>query len=421
MTRRVAVVGLWHLGLVTCAGLAERGHEVVAVDPDADLIRALVAGDLPVHEPGLAEALAAAVAAGRLRFTDDLSQLAGCDLAWLTFDTPLAADGAPDTASIDAVVDALPAVPPVLLVSSQVPVGTCVGIQQRLAARGPVAVGYVPENLRLGRALQDFREPDFVVVGASDPAVADLVGELVGHEVFACDPATAELAKHALNALLATVITFANGIGDVAEAVGADAHVVAEILRKDSRVSPRLPLIPGSAFFGGTLARDLHALRLASSRHGLAPGVVDAVLAANERRTADLVERLGRLVALEGARIALLGFVYKPGTDAMRDAPGHAFARQLRARGATVVVHEPAIARGEWSDGWVASAEEALAGADAAVLVRRGVIDPAQLAAHLEGHRTRAVLDLWDELPAAMPRTTRVLTPGRAGGAEASA
>lgn len=421
MTARVAVVGLWHLGLVTCAGLAERGHDVIAVDPDAERVRALVAGRLPVHEPGLAEALAEAVAAGRLRFSDDLAELAGCDLAWLTVDTPLAADGSPDTTSIDALVDGLEAVPPIVLVSSQVPVGTCGAIQERLASRASVAVGYVPENLRLGRALQDFREPDFVVVGASEPRVASAVTELLGQPVYACELATAELAKHALNALLATVITFANGIGDVAESVGADAHAVAEILRKDSRLSPRLPLVPGSAFFGGTLARDLHALRLASARHDIGLDVVRAVLAANERRTADLVERLGRLVPLDGARVALLGFVYKPGTDAMRDAPGHAFERALRARGAAVAIHEPAVAPSEWTGGWVETPEEALAGADAVILVRRGVTEPARLAALVAQHAPRAVLDLWGELPAHVGPETVVLTPGRPRPEEVSA
>jgi UDPglucose 6-dehydrogenase len=372
---KVAVHGLWHLGCVTAACLAEGGHHVVGLDPDPGVVRELDAGRLPLHEPGLAELLAAGRAAGRLEFRADPSALADVDALWITLDTPVDDDDRADPAvvrrALDAAASALPA-GALVVVSSQVPVGFT-----RDAARAWPALRFacVPENLRLGRALDAFRRPERVVAGTLDPSARADVARLFAPFTSALEwmgVESAEMTKHALNAFLATSVAFANEVARVCEHVGADAREVERGIRTDPRVGPKAYVSPGAAFAGGTLARDLRYLAAFGARHRVATPLVDGVLASNAAHLAAHRDEVEALLARPDAVAAVLGLAYTPGTSTLRRSSAVALCRALHGRGVRVRAHDPAVRALPDELGAAVTlcptAEDALTGADVAVV-----------------------------------------------------
>jgi UDPglucose 6-dehydrogenase len=237
---RVCATGLWHLGVVTAACLASVGHEVTAFDGDVQRIAELRGGRLPVAEPGLEELVRAGLESGRLSFFDNRGQaLDGAEVLWIAYDTPVDDD---DRADVDFAVrrrtelieelsdDAF------VVVSSQLPVGTTRRLERK-------RIAYIPENLRLGSAIDAFMHPDRVVVGLDSDdnrAVVERLLAPVTDRLEWTNVESAEMTKHALNAL-ATSVTFANEIATLCERVGADAHDVARGLKTDARIGPRIP------------------------------------------------------------------------------------------------------------------------------------------------------------------------------------
>src|SRR5271163_1357211 len=260
----VGVVGLWHLGCVTAACLAEAGNEVIGVDPDAAVIAELAEGMPPVSEPGLAELMGECAA--RLRFSADSSKLADAGSAWVTFDTPVDDD---DRADVEWVLEhsvrLLMALSPgvLVVVSSQLPVGSVARLRDRCAAaRGTDDLRFacVPENLRLGQALDVFRQPDRIIAGVRSEEDRRELGERLAPfstNVEWMSVESAEMTKHALNGFLATSVAFINEVAAICEVVGADAADVSRGLKSERRIGPRAYLGPGDAFAGGTLARDI--------------------------------------------------------------------------------------------------------------------------------------------------------------------
>jgi UDPglucose 6-dehydrogenase len=377
---RVCVVGLWHLGCVTAACLARAGHDVVGLDDDAAVVAGLKAGRLPLFEPGLDDLTAAGVAAGRLRFTDDPSAAAGAEIAWITYDTPVDENDVPDVAFVvDRVHALLPHLPDgcLVLISSQVPVGTTRRLAEAAAAAGRTGLsfGYSPENLRLGRAIEVFTRPDRVVVGlqseADRPKVAAVLAPLTDAIVWMGVEA-AEMTKHAINAFLATSVAFMNEIAALCEQVGADAKEVERGLKTEERIGPKAYLSPGGAFAGGTLARDIATLAGIGRREAVPVTLVAAVGESNDRhRSWPLRKLTSRLGSLEGRRIAILGLTYKPGTSTLRRSSAVELARALADAGAAVSAYDPAVpALPEGLPGiaLAADAAAALAGADAVVI-----------------------------------------------------
>jgi len=341
----VCVQGLWHLGSVTAACLAAAGHEVIGLDFDADTVAALERGRPPVAEPGLDVLLAEH--APRLSFSCDAAVAVRADVLWVTYDTPVDGD---DRADVEFVVDQVARVLPhlrsgtVVIVSSQLPVGTCA----RLAGMRPeVCVACVPENLRLGNAIATFREPDRVVVGVREADAAATITAVLAPITTRIEwmgVESAEMTKHAINAFLAVSVTFANEIAAVCERIGADAKEVERGLKTEARIGPRAYLAPGGAFAGGTLARDVAFLTALGTQYALELPVLGAVRPSNEwhkswaRRR--LEQRLGRIA---GTAIAVWGLTYKPGTDTLRRSAAVELCGELVARGATVAVWDPVI------------------------------------------------------------------------------
>jgi len=349
---RVAVVGLWHLGTVTAACLAAVGHAVVGLD-DAATVDRLREGRLPVAEPGLEDLIRQGLEAGRLRFSSDPRDLADAEVTWITYDTPVDDE---DRADVEHVVRRVEALFPCLaegtlvLVSSQLPVGSTARLEagyRRLRPGGKASFAYSPENLRLGRAVEAFLRPERVVVGVHSEEDRKRVAALlapVTERIQWTSVESAEMAKHALNAFLATSVAFANELAALCERVGADVAEVERALRSDSRVGPRAYVRAGGAFAGGTLARDVSYLADLARREDLPAHLFGAVLASNEAHKQWAWRRLAEVLGdLRGRRIAVLGLTYKPGTDTLRRSSAVETCRWLSERGATVAAYDPAV------------------------------------------------------------------------------
>jgi UDPglucose 6-dehydrogenase len=381
MSEQIAVVGLWHLGTVTAAVMAEAGHHVLALDDDA-IVAALDRDELPVAEPGLLELWRAQREAGRLRTSSRWEDLAGASYVWVCYDTPLDADDRPDVAFVQArvekIVDVLKG-PATIAVSSQMPVGSVALLEAHALSRGRTDIGFVsiPENLRLGGAIAYLRAPDRFVVGSRSKLDRDRVAavlEPLAAPIVWIGVESAEMTKHALNAFLATSVVFANEIAAVAERVGADAREVEEGLKTDIRIGRRAYVRAGEAFAGGTLARDVGFLLALGERHGVSPVQIDATRLSNEEHKMWVDRGVHELLAgTVNPRVAILGLTYKPGTDTLRSSTAVALAHRLVAADIGVVAFDPAISGDRPEIAGIAtraaSVEDALRGADAAVLM----------------------------------------------------
>lgn len=379
---RIGVHGLWHLGSVTAACLASGGHDVVGLDDDASTVSGLASGEPPLFEPGLAELVRAGLATKRLRFTTDAaSALATAEIYWVTFDTPV--DEA-DSADVDFVVErvklALPHLPRgcLVIVSSQLPVGTIEAIARHARAVGQETLRFasIPENLRLGKAIEVFTKPDRFIVGAETEAdkekVKALLAPFTDKIVFMSVP-SAEMTKHAINAFLATSVAFANEIATICELVGADAREVAKGLKSEERIGPRAYVSPGVAFAGGTLARDIAFLSDIGRGHGTELALIPAVRTSNDAHRGWAAHRLECLLGkIAGKTVAVLGLTYKPGTSTLRRSASVELARNLAAAGARVKAFDPAVGEGYAGLNDIlelcSSAEAAVRGADAVVI-----------------------------------------------------
>lgn len=349
----ICVVGGWHQASVMTACLAELGHAVRGIWPDEEVITGLRAAKPPVHEPGLDALIARHLASGGLRYTTRFAEaLDGADLAYLAIDTPIAADDSPELEVVfecardigrAVTVDAL-----VLCVSAQVPVGTCAEIAQVVETSSGgrrCAVAYVPEFLRLGAAIETFREADRFVIGCDDAQSADRIAavyEPLGRPIVRMSVRSAEMAKHASNAFLAASISFINELSNLCEATGAAVDDVARAMKLDRRIGPHAFLSPGLGFAGGTLGRDVRALQQVGREQGMATGVLDAVMAVNAARPRLVVSRLRSVLGeLRGTHVAVWGLTYKPGTSTLRRSVALEVVEELVAQGARVRAYDP--------------------------------------------------------------------------------
>lgn len=351
---KVAVLGLWHLGSVTAACTAAAGHQVAAWDPDAGVLAQLRQALPPVAEPDLAPLIAAELKVGRLRFETDLAAaLTGAEVVWMTFDTPVDEDDHADVAMVlDQVRRALPLVPEeaIVLLSSQLPVGSVRRLERELAAMphaGGVAFACAPENLRLGSAVTAFRAPDRCVIGIRDERAREVLTRLfepITPHLEWMSVESAEMTKHAINAFLATSVAFINEIAVLAERVGADAKEIERGLKSERRIGPRAYLSPGGAFAGGTLARDVAFLDALGVETGVPTPLVSGIRASNDQHRGWTRQALGAwLPHLRGARVAVWGLTYKPGTDTLRRSSSVELCQWLSSQGAEVVAYDPAI------------------------------------------------------------------------------
>ncbi len=372
----IAVFGAGYVGLVTGACLAELGHHVVVRDVLSGRIADLQAGRVPIYEPGLDELLRRN--RERLRFTTEVAEaIEGCEFVYVAVGTPPTYSGDADLSAVWTVVDELPQVERriVVVMKSTVPVGTGEKVRHRLDARGLGHVGYVsnPEFTAEGTAVRDFLQPDRIVIGAFRDEDGDAVEQLhrgIEAPVVRCDVASAEMVKLAANAALMTRISFINEIANVCEATGADVVKVAEGVGLDRRIGPSF-LRAGIGYGGSCFPKDSLALKQLAANSGYHFQLLNAVIEVNELQKRRVLAKLQRhLGSLRGKTVALLGLAFKPNTDDMREAPSLVLAGRLLSEGAHVRAWDPvASADGLRGVAQTATIEQALAGADAAVVV----------------------------------------------------
>ena len=375
----VAVYGLWHLGCVTAGCVAEAGNRVVGLDLDAQVVNDLRAGKPPLHEPGLSELITQESRAGRLSFTvDPADALRAADVLWVTFDTPVNERDEADVESVRRALEAVAGDIPrgcIVLISSQVPAGFTRELARAWQSRG-FRYAYSPENLRLGKAIEVFRNAERVVLGVSDdsarPALAELFAPFA-KRIEWMTVESAEMTKHALNAFLATSVTFANELARLCEVVGADAKEVERGLKSEARIGPKAYLSPGAAFAGGTLARDVRFLTAFGRQLHVDTPLLGGVLASNDVHK-DWVRNkvIDLLGGVQGPTVAVLGLTYKPGTDTLRRSLSVELCQWLAKCGIHVRAHDPAVKQLPEELRPVIqlspSARDVLAGADLAVI-----------------------------------------------------
>ena len=356
---KITVIGTGYVGLVSGTCLAEVGNDVLCLDLDAEKIRVLNEGGIPIHEPGLLDLMRRNVAAGRLHFTTDVDDAVDHGtIQFIAVGTPSDEDGSADRQYVLAAarnVGQRMTGYKVVVNKSTVPVGTGDKVKAVIAGelkrRGvdlPFSVVSNPEFLKEGAAVDDFMRPDRIVVGAEDEQAILLMRALYApfqrnHErVLVTDVKSAELIKYAANAMLATRISFMNELANLADALGADIERVRRGIGSDSRIGYHF-LYPGCGYGGSCFPKDVKALiRTARDDAGITLKILTAVEEANEAQKHVLTQKIkARFGNLKDRRFALWGLAFKPDTDDMREAPSLRVVADLAAEGAMITAYDP--------------------------------------------------------------------------------
>ncbi|HSN67758.1 MAG TPA: UDP-glucose/GDP-mannose dehydrogenase family protein, partial [Thermoanaerobaculia bacterium] len=331
----IAVIGTGYVGLVTGAGLADFGNEVVCVDVDEKKIEALKRGEIPIYEPGLDAIVARNVEDGRLRFSTDLvSAIEGARAIFIAVGTPPKADGSADLRYVAEVARSIAEHmngPKLVITTSTVPIGTgrlIEKIVEESGKRNLVSVVSNPEFLREGSAIEDFMKPDRVVIGASDDEAVALMKEIYAplHSVatpfVVTDVESSELIKYASNGFLATKISFINEVAQLCEILGANVQDVALGMGLDHRIGTKF-LQAGPGFGGSCFPKDTSAIADIAKKAGYRFDIIESVMSVNDRIKLRMVDKVADAIGgeLTGRSIAILGLAFKPETDDMRDSP----------------------------------------------------------------------------------------------------
>jgi UDPglucose 6-dehydrogenase len=412
VSARVGFLGLSHLGILSSAAWASKGVQVVAVDPDAELVKRLVRGEPPIYEPGLGELLLGS--RGTLRHSARLEDLRRCPLVLVSRDTPTDEQGVSDPDVVTRLIlSAVPFLSPdvVLVVMSQVPPGYTRALAAKIAGQRPelsLRLHYLVETLVFGSAVDRATRPERFIVGVAEPdgPLADPLREaldLFGCPILAMSYESAELAKMAINLYLIGSVTYANTMADLSEAVGADWNQIVPALRLDARIGPAAYLRPGLGISGGNLERDLMALQRIGASAGIDETYLHALDAHNARRSEWLLRETERALSGAGGRptIALWGLAYKKGTRSLKNASSLRVIQALRGR-SSVRAWDPVVtgddligALGPAHEVTLApSPEDAASGADCLlVLTEWDELKEADLAAVRTSMRRPVVVD----------------------------
>ncbi|MBE7729948.1 UDP-glucose/GDP-mannose dehydrogenase family protein [Komagataeibacter sp. FXV3] len=353
---KIAMIGAGYVGLVTGACFADFGHEVRCIDTDPRKIESLRSGGVPIYEPGLAELIASNVAADRLKFDLDLGWgVRDADVVFIAVGTPSRrGDGYADLSYVYQVAKDIAAELQgytVVVTKSTVPVGTGDEVERLIRETRPNAdftVASNPEFLREGAAIGDFKRPDRIVIGTTDPRAREVMSEvyrplfLNQAPILFTDRRTSELTKYAANAFLATKITFINEIADLCEEAGANVQDVARGMGLDNRIGSKF-LHAGPGFGGSCFPKDVSALIKTGQDYGVPGRIIEAVANVNDQRKRAMGRKIIQAAGgdIRGKTVALLGLTFKPNTDDMRDAPSIAITRALRDAGANIRAFDP--------------------------------------------------------------------------------
>lgn len=383
--RRITVLGVGYVGLVTGACFADLGNQVICLDVIPEKIEKLKRGELPIYEPGLEEMVQRNAAAGRLEFTTNYAEaIPHAEFIFVAVGTPSGVDGEADLKYIRSAVENIAAhldTYTIIVNRSTVPVGTGDSTAQTLIERGKqqgidFQVVSNPEFTREGSAVYDFLNPDRVVLGSVDADAAEAVADLYRvftKNIMITDLRTAEMIKYASNAFLAMKISFINEMASICEKLGADVKQVAQGMGMDARIGAAF-LNAGLGFGGSCFPKDVKALTYMAEVNGLHPQLLRAVMDINRDQRRRVVLHLRELLgALRGKTIGLLGLAFKPNTDDIREAAAIDLAHMLANEGANLRAYDPVAMENAHRilDGvkFCADAYEVAAGADAVILV----------------------------------------------------
>jgi UDPglucose 6-dehydrogenase len=353
---KITMIGAGYVGLVSGACFADFGHQVTCVDLDQRKIDALLAGVMPIYEPGLDALVKTNVDADRLHFTIDLKAgVSGADAIFIAVGTPSRrGDGHADLSYVyqaarDIAAAATGSV--VIVTKSTVPVGTGDEVERivkEIRSDIEVAVVSNPEFLREGAAIGDFKRPDRIVVGTEDPraeaVMRDIYRPLFLNEapILITGRRTAEVIKYAANAFLATKITFINEMADLCEAVGANVQDVSRGIGLDNRIGSKF-LHAGPGYGGSCFPKDTLALLKTAEDYEVPLRIIESVVKTNDSRKRAMGRKIINAAGgdVRGKKIGLLGLAFKPNTDDMRDSPAIAIVQSLLDAGAIVAAHDP--------------------------------------------------------------------------------
>jgi UDPglucose 6-dehydrogenase len=350
--RKIGVIGVGYVGLVTGTCFADLGHQVTCVDVDEVKIDKLRAGVMPIYEPGLEEMVRRNTQAGRLDFTTSYEEgLLGVEFAFIAVGTPQGTGGEADLQYVRAAARSIAEAmkhPLIIVNKSTVPIGTGDWVADIVRRHQPDAVAFSvvsnPEFLREGSAISDFMHPDRIVLGSLDPEAAAQVAQLylsLRAPIMITDLRTAEMIKYASNAFLATRISFINEISSICEALGADVKEVAVGMGYDKRIGPDF-LDAGVGYGGSCFPKDVQALAHMAAVHGCHPQLLRAVMDINHDQRRQVIHKLRELLGtLDEKAIGVLGLAFKPNTDDMREAPSVEIIHLLQSEGARVRAYDP--------------------------------------------------------------------------------
>ncbi len=351
---KIAVIGTGYVGLVTGTCFADSGNNVICVDNNPEKLKRLMAGEVPIYEPGLDTLFKRAIREHRMTFTDDLAAaVKASDILFLCLPTPPGADGQADLSSVISVSERIGEYIDdykVIVNKSTVPVGTADNVRMAIEAKSkaPFDVVSTPEFLREGAAVNDFQKPERVVIGTSSERAAEVMKELYepfvrsGNPIIIMDERSSEMTKYAANGFLATKITFMNEVANLCERVGANVDHVRRGIGTDSRIGNRF-LFAGIGFGGSCFPKDVQALHHTAKQHNYDFQLLGAVNSVNNEQKLSIVKKMKAYYngKIEGRTFGVWGLTFKPETDDVREAPSIYIIRALIDLGAHIKAYDP--------------------------------------------------------------------------------
>ncbi len=349
---KITVIGSGYVGLVSGVCFAKLGHEVFCIDKDQSKIDKLKSGIIPIFEPGLTELLAEVVAAKKISFATDLNAaLKDSTAVFIAVGTPQGEDGSADLSYVLAAAKEIAAISDsykLIVTKSTVPAGTGAKIKALVAQTNPkveFGIASNPEFLREGAAIDDFMNPDRIVIGVEDDKAKKILSEIYdkfpNNKLVVSDVITAELIKYASNSFLATKISFINEMADLCEQTGGNIRELAKAIGLDSRIGSKF-LNPGPGFGGSCFPKDILAILNVAKETNVELSVIDSVVQSNKKRQISMAKRVAKILGgnVKDKKIAVLGLAFKGNTDDIRYSPAIFIIKELLQEGAKISAHD---------------------------------------------------------------------------------
>jgi len=349
---KITVIGSGYVGLVSGICFAKLGHEIFCIDKDETKISKLKSGVIPIFEPGLKELLDEAVTAKKISFSTDLKNaLDASEAVFIAVGTPQDEDGSADLSYVLAAakeIAELSKTYKLVITKSTVPAGTGYKIKKIISQTNPTLefdVASNPEFLREGAAIDDFMNPDRIVIGIESEKAKKILSKIYAkfpaEKLISSDIITAELIKYASNSFLATKISFINEMADLCEIVGGDIKQLSNAMGLDSRIGEKF-LNPGPGFGGSCFPKDIMAILNVAKENNVSLSLIDSVITSNKQRKIKMVDKISAALdgKISGKKIAVLGLAFKANTDDIRYSPAITIIKELSKKGAEIFAQD---------------------------------------------------------------------------------